>query len=62
MSRALPKTLMDEVGLDTLIERLPSAYAHALLASWCSSRFIYQYGIDASPVDVSLSSARCSSV
>jgi len=51
MSRAIPKVLIEEVGLDTLISRLPPAYAHSIFASYCSSRFIYQYGLDSSPVD-----------
>lgn len=51
MSRAIPKVLLDEVGLDTLITRLPPAYAHSIFASFCSSRFIYQYGLSSSPVD-----------
>lgn len=51
MSRAIPKVLIDEVGLDTLISRLPPAYAHSIFASFVSSRFIYQYGLDNSPVD-----------
>ena len=51
MSRAIPKVLLDEVGLDTLLTRLPPAYAHSIFASFCASRFIYQYGLDSSPVD-----------
>ncbi|GAA5982795.1 hypothetical protein JCM11641_004626 [Rhodosporidiobolus odoratus] len=62
MARALPKVLLDEVGLDTLLSRLPAAYAHSIFSSYIASRFIYSYGIDPSPIDfhyflVKLSSA-----
>jgi len=51
MSRAIPKTLVDQVGLDTLLKRLPEAYQKALFSSWVASRFIYKYGVNASSVD-----------
>ncbi|BGP18089.1 NAD-dependent glutamate dehydrogenase [Rhodosporidiobolus nylandii] len=51
MARALPKVLVDKVGLDTLLSRLPSAYAHSIFSSYIASRFIYSYGIDPSPID-----------
>jgi len=51
MRRAIPKTLVDTIGLDTLTERLPEPYQRALFSSWVSSRFIYKYGVQASSVD-----------
>ncbi|TFK63395.1 NAD-specific glutamate dehydrogenase [Pluteus cervinus] len=51
MSRAIPKTLVDKVGLDTLFKRLPEPYQRALFSSWVASHFIYKYGVNGSSVD-----------
>ncbi|KAF8743736.1 hypothetical protein AX14_000707 [Amanita brunnescens Koide BX004] len=51
MTRAIPKTLLSKIGLDTVLERLPIAYQRALFSSYVSSHFIYKYGINASSVD-----------
>ncbi|GLB38177.1 putative NAD()-dependent glutamate dehydrogenase which degrades glutamate to ammonia and alpha-ketoglutarate [Lyophyllum shimeji] len=51
MSRAIPRTLVKEIGLDTLLERLPEPYERALFSSWVASHFIYKYGVNASSVD-----------
>ncbi|KAH9932722.1 NAD-dependent glutamate dehydrogenase [Epithele typhae] len=51
LRRAIPKTLVDEVGLETLMQRLPVTYQRALFSSWVSSHFIYKYGVNASSVD-----------
>jgi hypothetical protein len=40
MRRAIPKTLVDKIGLDTLMERLPGPYQRALFSSWVSSHFV----------------------
>ncbi|KIM85567.1 hypothetical protein PILCRDRAFT_816763 [Piloderma croceum F 1598] len=49
--RAIPKTLVDQVGLDTLLERLPEPYQLALFSSWVASHFVYKYGVNSSAVD-----------
>ncbi|KAF9241089.1 NADH-dependent glutamate dehydrogenase [Melanogaster broomeanus] len=51
MCRAIPKTLVDQIGLDTLLERLPESYQRALFSSWVASHFIYKYGVNGSSVD-----------
>jgi len=51
MRRAIPKTLVDQVGLETLLERLPEPYQRALFSSWVASHFIYKYGVTSSAVD-----------
>ena len=38
--RAIPKTLVDQVGLETLLERLPEPYQLALFSSWVASHFV----------------------
>jgi hypothetical protein len=40
MNRAIPKPLVDQVGLDTLLERLPETYQRALFSSWVASHFV----------------------
>lgn len=49
--RAIPKTLVDQVGLEALLERLPEPYQRALFSSWVASHFIYKYGVNGSSVD-----------
>jgi glutamate dehydrogenase len=67
MMRAIPKTLVDKIGLDTLLKRLPESYQRALFSSWVASHFvsssnqpfpsaltifqIYRFGVNASSVD-----------
>jgi glutamate dehydrogenase len=40
MRRAIPKTLVDQVGLVALLERLPEPYQRALFSSWVASHFV----------------------
>lgn len=51
LSRAIPQTLVKQVGLDTLMKRLPEPYQRALFSSWVAAHFIYQYGVAGSNVD-----------
>jgi glutamate dehydrogenase len=38
--RAVPKTLVDKLGLDVLLQRLPEPYQRALFSSWVASHFV----------------------
>lgn len=40
IKRAMPKTLIDRIGLDTLLQRLPEPYQRALFSSWVASHFV----------------------
>ncbi|KAM6494297.1 NADH-dependent glutamate dehydrogenase [Amanita muscaria] len=51
MRRAIPKTLVEKIGLDTVLERLPLTYQKAMFSSWVASHFMYKYGVNASSVD-----------
>ncbi|CCM05749.1 uncharacterized protein FIBRA_07981 [Fibroporia radiculosa] len=51
IARAVPKTLVEQVGLDTLLTRLPEPYQRALFSSWVAAHFIYKYGVNGSSVD-----------
>ncbi|KAK8036685.1 NAD-specific glutamate dehydrogenase [Apiospora rasikravindrae] len=44
LADALPKLLLDQIGLDVIIERVPNAYLRAIFGSYLASRFIYEFG------------------
>lgn len=41
---ALPKLLVDRIGLDTIMERVPDTYLRAIFGSYLASRFVYEFG------------------
>ncbi|KAJ9384591.1 hypothetical protein DTO063F5_4661 [Paecilomyces variotii] len=41
---ALPRLLLDKIGLDTIMERVPDSYLRAIFGSYIASRFVYEYG------------------
>ena len=43
--------LIDTVGLDTVLERVPDNYLRAMFASYVASRFVYRYGLESNEVD-----------
>ncbi|ROT42093.1 NAD-specific glutamate dehydrogenase [Sodiomyces alkalinus F11] len=43
---ALPRLLLDKIGLDTIMERVPDAYLRAIFGSYLASRFVYEFGIN----------------
>ncbi|GAB7360944.1 hypothetical protein MBLNU230_g0928t1 [Neophaeotheca triangularis] len=47
---ALPKMLLQEIGLEKILQRVPDNYLRAIFGSFLASRFIYSMGISASPV------------
>jgi glutamate dehydrogenase len=44
LQEALPKLLQSQLGLDTLLERVPENYMRAIFGSYLASRFVYRYG------------------
>lgn len=40
LSRAIPQTLVNQVGLETLMKRLPEPYQRALFSSWVAAHFV----------------------
>jgi len=48
MEEALPNTLLDQLGLDTILERVPVPYLKSIFGSYLASRFIYLHGVGAS--------------
>lgn len=45
-----PKVLLDLLGLDTLLKRVPENYLRAIFGAQLASRYVYQYGLDANEV------------
>lgn len=41
---ALPNLLIEKIGLDTIIERVPDSYLRAIFGSYLASRFVYECG------------------
>ncbi|KAK2462486.1 hypothetical protein APHAL10511_005456 [Amanita phalloides] len=50
ISHAVPRTLLEQIGVEAVLERLPIVYQQALFSSWVASQFIYKYGVNASSV------------
>jgi glutamate dehydrogenase len=46
LSDALPNLLLNKIGLDILIQRIPENYLKAIFGSYLASRFIYEYGVN----------------
>ncbi|CBF79408.1 hypothetical protein AN7451.2 [Aspergillus nidulans FGSC A4] len=44
LNDALPKLLLDKIGLDTILQRVPENYLRAIFGSHLASRFVYEYG------------------
>ncbi len=51
ITRYTPKVLMEAVGLEALVERVPSAYLDAVMAASIASDFVYQHGLGAYEVE-----------
>ncbi|KAG9232161.1 putative NAD+ dependent glutamate dehydrogenase [Amylocarpus encephaloides] len=41
---ALPKLLLEKIGLDLIVERVPDNYLRAIFGSYLASRFVYEVG------------------
>ncbi|KAJ3065047.1 NAD-dependent glutamate dehydrogenase [Podochytrium sp. JEL0797] len=44
LTEAFPKLLLDKLGMDTLMKRVPEAYVKAIFGCYLASRFVYKYG------------------
>ena len=44
LADALPKLLLQKIGLDLIIERVPDSYLRAIFGSYLASRFVYEFG------------------
>ncbi|KAI8840785.1 Glutamate/Leucine/Phenylalanine/Valine dehydrogenase-domain-containing protein [Chytriomyces cf. hyalinus JEL632] len=48
LTEAFPKLLIDKLGLDTLLKRVPESYVRAIFGCFLASRFVYKYGANPS--------------
>jgi glutamate dehydrogenase len=48
LQEALPKLLLETLGCDKILSRLPEPYARAYFGAYLASRFIYKYGVSPS--------------
>lgn len=44
LRNALPNMLLNKIGLDTIISRVPENYLRAIFGSYLASRFVYEFG------------------
>ena len=44
LADALPNLLIDKIGLETMLQRVPDAYLRAIFGSYLASRFVYEFG------------------
>jgi glutamate dehydrogenase len=44
LADALPNLLIEKIGLDTIIKRVPDSYLRAIFGSFLASRFVYEFG------------------
>jgi glutamate dehydrogenase len=47
----VPKSLVQQVGINRLLARVPENYLRALFASRLAGRYVYKYGLEANEVD-----------
>jgi len=48
LSDAIPKELQKLLTIDTIIQRIPEAYAKAIFGAYLASHFVYKNGLSAS--------------
>ncbi|KAJ3036171.1 NAD-dependent glutamate dehydrogenase [Rhizophlyctis rosea] len=46
LTEAFPNILLDKLGLETLLKRVPETYVKAIFGSYLASRFVYKYGTE----------------
>ncbi|MBN2091853.1 NAD-glutamate dehydrogenase [candidate division KSB1 bacterium] len=46
-----PPSLIQKLGIETILKRVPVNYLQAIVSSWLGSHFIYEYGLDADEIN-----------
>lgn len=46
-----PDVLIQQIGFEKILERVPISYLKAIFASRLASRYVYRYGLDANEID-----------
>jgi len=47
----VPDVLLEKLGIETLIKRIPMMYLKAIMATELASNYIYEFGLDATEVE-----------
>ena len=47
----IPAVLIDKIGFDKILKRVPDAYLKAVFASQLASRYVYKYGLEANEIN-----------
>lgn len=45
---ALPALLLQKIGLETIVSRVPESYLRSIFGSYLASRFVYEFGSEPS--------------
>jgi len=51
IANGIPPTLVEKVGVDKILKRIPETYSKALFASRLASAYVYRYGLDANEIN-----------
>lgn len=51
LKAACPEILVEKVGIEALLQRVPDNYLNAIFAAYLASRYVYHFGMTATPVD-----------
>ena len=51
LEKHCPPTLVNAVGIEEMLKRIPRNYKKAIVSSWLASHFVYSRGLDADEVD-----------
>ena len=46
-----PPSLVDMVGIEEIMQRVPKNYLQAIVSAWLASHFIYKFGLSADEID-----------
>ncbi|MBL0715821.1 MAG: hypothetical protein JJV98_19215, partial [Desulfosarcina sp.] len=46
-----PEPLLDLVGLENILQRVPDNYLNAIVATKLATSFVYTYGLDSNEID-----------
>lgn len=47
LAEAIPKTLIDKLGLESILKRVPENYVRAIFGAYLASRYVYKHGLSA---------------
>lgn len=51
MKEALPKPLLEKLGLETIMKRVPDNYLGAIFSCYLASNYVYKFGLEATEFD-----------